>query len=130
LRSFHRKRLSWNQQRASIVKTQQAVFTGKIGGIAVRLFVVPDMLPNDPYLTLDARNNTEVIVIVNQAHPHWSQLKGSEGVLNYLRHCTYDGISEWQCWSKASRIDSDTIKLLKDKLLRIPLEIERHSNEE
>ena len=88
------------------------------------------MLPNDPYLTLDARNNTEVIVIVNQAHPHWSQLKGSEGVLNYLRHCTYDGISEWQCWSKASRIDSDTIKLLKDKLLRIPLEIERHSNEE
>ena len=115
---------------ASIVKTQQAVFIGAIGGIAVRLFVVLDMSPNDPYLTLDTRNNTELIIIVNQAHPHWSQLKGSEGVLNYLRHCTYDGISEWQCWSKASRIDPDTVKLLKDRLLRIPLEIEKHSSEE
>lgn len=88
------------------------------------------MSPNDPYLTLDARNDKEVIVIVNQAHPHWFQLKGSEGVLNYLRHCTYDGIAEWQCWSKGARIDPDTIKLLKDKLLRIPLEIEKHSTEE
>jgi hypothetical protein len=114
---------------ASIVKTQESVFTGKIGGISVRLFVVSDMSPNDPYLTLDARNEKEVIVIVNQAHPHWRQLRGSEGVVNYLRHCTYDGIAEWQCWSKASRIDPDTIKLLKDKLLRIPLEIEKHETE-
>ena len=114
---------------ASILKTQKAVFAGKIGGIAVQLFVVSDMSPNDPYLTLDARNDKEVIVIVNQAHPHWCQLKGSEGVLNYLRHCSYDGIAEWQCWSKASRIDPDTIKLLKDKLLRIPLEIEKHETD-
>jgi len=112
----------------SIVKTQQAVFVGRLGGISVRLFVVPEMSPNDPYLTLDARNDKELIVIVNQAHPHWRQLKGSEGVLNYLRHCTYDGIAEWQCWSKASRIDPDTIKLLKDRLLRVPLEIEKHSS--
>jgi Histidine kinase-, DNA gyrase B-, and HSP90-like ATPase len=115
---------------ASIVKTQEAVFKSKIGQIAVQLFVVSDMSPNDPYLTLDARNGKEVIVIVNQTHPHWRQLKGSEGVLNYLRHCTYDGIAEWQCWSIASRIDTDTIKLLKDKLLRIPLEIEKHQADE
>lgn len=113
----------------SIVQTQESVFFGKIGGIGVRLFVVSDMSPNDPYLTLDARNGKEVIVIVNQAHPHWRQLRGSEGVVNFLRHCTYDGIAEWQCWAKASRIDPDTIKLLKDKLLRIPLEVEKHGNE-
>jgi hypothetical protein len=44
----------------------------------------------------------------------------------YLRHCTYDGVAEWQARSKASRIDPDTIKLLKDKLLRVPFEIEKH----
>ena len=115
---------------SSIVKIQQAVFKAKIGGMPLRLFVVSEMSPNDPYLTLDARNKTEVIVIVNQAHPHWSQLKGSEGVLNYLRHCIYDGIAEWQSWSKASRIDTDTIRLLKDRLLRVPLEIEKHENDE
>jgi hypothetical protein len=111
---------------SSVVKKQKANFTGKVGGDTIQLFMVADMSPNDPYLTIDARNEREVIVIVNQAHPHWGQLKGSEGVLNYLRHCTYDGIAERQCRSKAARIDPDTIKLLKDKLLRVPLEMEKH----
>jgi len=114
---------------SSIVRVARAVFKAKIGGMPLRVFVVTDMSPNDPYLTLDARNNAEVIVIVNQAHPHWAQLKGSEGVLNYLRHCIYDGIAEWQSWSKASRMDTDTIRLLKDRLLRVPLEMEKHSSE-
>lgn len=113
----------------SITTTRQETFLGKIGQLTVRLFVVPDMSPNDPYVTLDARRKTEVIVIINQTHPHWNQLKGSEGVLNYLRHCTYDGIAEWQAWSKAARIDPDTIKLLKDKLLRVPFEIEKHTGD-
>jgi len=113
----------------SITKTRQETFVGKVGQLTVRLFVVADMSPNDPYVTLDARRKTEVIVIINQTHPHWSQLKGSEGVLNYLRHCTYDGIAEWQAWSKAARLDPDTIKLLKDKLLRVPFEIEKHASD-
>jgi hypothetical protein len=111
----------------SIVNTRQETLIGKVGQLTVRLFVESDMSPNDPYLTLDARRPSEVIVIINQTHPHWGQLKGSDGILNYLRHCTYDGVAEWQAWSKASRIDPDTIKLLKDKLLRVPFEIEKHA---
>ena len=65
---------------------------------------------------------------MNTSHPHWNELGGSVGVLNYLRHCTYDGIAEWQARSKTSRMDPDTIKLFKDKLLRVPLEIEMHEN--
>src|SRR4030042_223180 len=56
----------------------------------------------------------DLIVVVNAAHPHWAQLKASEGVLNYLRHSTYDGVAEWQAVSRASRIDPDTTKILKD----------------
>jgi hypothetical protein len=70
-----------------------------------------------------------VLVIVNTAHPHWGQLQGSEGLLNYLRHCTYDAIAEWQASRKAGRLDSNTIKLLKDQLLRVPFAIEQHEGE-
>jgi hypothetical protein len=84
------------------------------------------MSPNDPYLTIDSVMETEVLIIVNASHPHWNQLYGSQGVLNYLRHCTYDGIAEWQARFKTARLDPDTIKLLKDHLLRIPLLIEQH----
>ena len=81
------------------------------------------MSPNDPYVIVDSARTSEVIVIINLAHPHWPQLKGSDGVANYLRHCTYDAIAEWQARHQASRIDPDTIKILKDKLLRVPFEI-------
>lgn len=114
----------------SVVNTREATYSYKIGDLDVKLFIETDMSPNDYYVTVDARKDDEVIVIINQAHPHWSQLKGSEGVLNYLRHCTYDGIAEWQARAKASRIDPDTIKLLKDKLLRVPFEMERHAGEQ
>ena len=51
-------------------------------------------------------------------------------LLHYFRHCIYDAISEWQARNKAATIDPDTIKLLKDKLLRIPFEIEMHAEQE
>lgn len=110
---------------ASVPETMKAV----IAGLSIRLYVESAMSPNDPYVVTDSTKPTEVIVIVNTSHPHWSQLKGSEGVLNYLRHCTYDAVAEWQARSKAARIDPDTIKLLKDALLRLPLEFESHSEE-
>jgi hypothetical protein len=113
----------------SVVSSRPDTFAGKIGQLTVRLFVVTDMSPNDPYVTVDARKAEEVIIIINQSHPHWAQLKGSEGVLNFIRHCTYDGIAEWQARVKASTIDPDTIKLLKDKLLRVTFEIEKHAGQ-
>jgi hypothetical protein len=94
------------------------------GVVTVKGYLAGDLSPNDPYIVVDSTSASEVPVIVNLAHPHWSQLIGSEGVLNYLRHCTYDAIAEWQARQKARRLDPNTIKLLKDKLLRIPLDID------
>lgn len=110
----------------SVVESREETLKAKVGELTVRLFTVGDMSPNDPYVTVDARRANEVVIVINQVHPHWGQLKGSDGVLNYLRHCTYDGIAEWQARAKASRLDPDTIKLLKDKLLRVPFEMEKH----
>ena len=92
-------------------------------------FLVSDGSVNDPYVVVDATDAQRVSVIINTQHPHWGQLQGSEGVLNYLRHCTYDAIAEWQARHQASTVDPDTIKIYKDRLLRVPLEIEMHQEE-
>ncbi|MFL9458991.1 hypothetical protein AB0758_49470 [Tolypothrix bouteillei VB521301_2] len=110
----------------SVIRKRAETFRAEIGEVTVKLYINGDMSPNDPYVTVEATKQSEVLVIVNTARPHWSQLKGSEGVLNYLRHCTYDAIAEWQARRKASDLDTDTIKLLKDKLLRLSLKIEEH----
>ena len=102
--------------------TFQAKFTGF--PLEIRGFLVNDASPNDPYVVVEATANERVLIIVNTQHPHWKQLSGSEGVLNYLRHCTYDGVAEWKARRNKANLDPDTIKVLKDTMLRLPLEIE------
>lgn len=100
--------------------------TVAIGQVTVYLYLQPDLSVNDKYLTVEAAKEDEIIVVVNENHPHWYQIKGSEGVLNFLRHCIYDGMAEWQARKKQSTIDPDTIKVFKDGYLRIPMDIEQH----
>ena len=100
-----------------------------LNGLAVKVFVQSDMSVNDPYLTVDSAVEDKVIIVVNREHPHWAQLDGSRGVLNYLRHCVYDGIAEWQAKKQASTINPSTIKIYKDRYLRLALSIEGGTND-
>ena len=87
-------------------------------------YLMGDSSINDPYVVVDATSAARVMIIINTQHPHWNQLSGSEGVLNYLRHCTYDGVAEWQARRMSASLDPDTIKVLKDTMLRLSFDIE------
>jgi hypothetical protein len=113
----------------SVVASREETIRASVGGLSVKIYSVGDLSPNDPYVTVEATKRDEVTVIISTIHPHFSQLKGSDGVLNYFRHCTYDAIAEWQARQKAARLDPNTIKLLKDKLLRVSFAIEEHEGE-
>jgi hypothetical protein len=82
--------------------------------------------PNDPYVWTESTTPERVMVVINMQHPHLQQVAGDNGLLDYFRHCTYDALAEWQARNRASTTDPDTIKILKDKLLRLPIEIEQH----
>ena len=101
-----------------------------LGEFSVWVYVVGDMSPNDPYVVAETGEGDKVIVIINMRHPHVASIEGSDGVMNYFRHCIYDAIAEWQARQKAGRIDPNTIKLLKDKLLRVSMSIEEHAVEQ
>ncbi len=111
---------------AEPVTNREPTIRGNIGSLRLELYVAFDLSPNDPYVVVESTDPRRVLVIVNMQHPHLKQIDGNTGVLNYFRDCTYDAIAEWQARNKAARIDPETIKLLKDKLLRIPLLIEEH----
>ena len=106
------------------------VLNVKIGKLRARIYLAPEMSVNDPYVVADSAKASGVLILVNMTHPHWKQLKGSDGVLNYLRHCTHDAIAEWQARHQAARLDTDTIKILKDRLLRVSFDIEKHSDDD
>ncbi|MXX47366.1 MAG: hypothetical protein F4Z38_03510 [Chloroflexi bacterium] len=106
-------------------QVESPVISEHIGSAAVNLFL-HDLSPNDPYVAVDAVRENDLAVIVNASHPHVNEIVGSEGFLNYLRHCMYDGVAEWQARRHSAQLDPDTIKLLKDRLLGVSGEVEAH----
>ena len=100
----------------------------KLGSLTVKLYVDEDMSSYEPYVINNSTTYRDtVIVIVNKSHPYWNELDGSIGVLNYLRHCVYDGVAEWKAFFMQGNIDPDTVKHIKDRLLRTPFNIEKSS---
>lgn len=79
----------------------------------------------EPYVTIESKpESNQVIVIINRIHPHFKEMKNKETVTNFIRHCVYDGVSEWKAIKLTGEIKPDTVKFLKDGLLRLQYQIE------
>jgi hypothetical protein len=61
---------------------------------------------------------------MNLAHPHWWPPTKGERILNFIRHFTYDGVPEWNAPFVTGKIEPDTMKHLKDNLLRIAMTVQ------
>lgn len=114
----------------NVTQSRQESINAMVGSLSVRVYLASDMSMNDPYVLVESTQDSSVLVIINSSHPHWLQLKASEGVANYLRHCIYDAIAEWKAMKMTSRLNPDTIKIIKDGLLRVPLLMERNQTTE
>ncbi|MCW3126043.1 MAG: hypothetical protein JWO03_1701 [Bacteroidetes bacterium] len=78
----------------------------------------------DPYvLTETTMQDNKIVVVINLLHPHIQEMKSSDSLLNFFRHCVYDGVAEWKAIKIRGSIQPYTVKLFKDGLLRIPFEI-------
>ncbi len=100
--------------KKSVLGKFPETFSANIAGVNVQGYV-DEMSVNDQYLTVNSYDKLKVIVIVNASHPHWNQLKGADGVLNYLRHCVYDAVSQAEARDRRSRlakINPDTVKII------------------
>ncbi len=92
--------------------------------LTIKVFLDEKLSPNDPYVAMESARQDEVIITINQCHPHWPELSGSESIHMFIKHCIYDGIAEWQAHRLNAPLSPNTIKLLKDDLLRVRFEVE------
>lgn len=78
----------------------------------------------DPYVLSETTiEDLKIIVIINVLHPHVQDMQHPESFTNFVRHSIYDGVAEWKALKLRGNIQPNTIKMLKDTLLRIPYEI-------
>jgi hypothetical protein len=116
---------------AEPVKAQRSPdIQAKLGEkLEVWVYIVSsDFSPNDPYVVCEASTTNKVIVIINMRHPHVSHIEGDQGLINYFRHCVYDAVSEWQAQEVRSKLEPNTVKMLKDQLLRVSFQMEQHAS--
>jgi hypothetical protein len=99
-------------------------FTVKLGALTVNVYIETEISVNDPYLSIAVYSTNDVLdVLINRNHPHWHELTGSESIMNYIRHCVYDGVSEWKAAKYTGQVLPDTVKSIKDNLLRAAYKI-------
>lgn len=116
-----------NRPIVEAAQREEPNFHVLVGDIPCKVYLSTDESPHDPYFVSDI-TPTHILVIVNTQHPHWGELDGAAGVLNYLRHCVYDAIAEWQAGRRSTPLSAGTVKSLKDRLLRLASEIEQSAD--
>jgi hypothetical protein len=90
-----------------------------IGSLTVKLFMDSSSSPNDPYFFGDYVSDEEVIVCVNTRHRFWEDyVTDAQDILIYTLNCIYDAIAEWKCMRRTGEIRPDTVKVIKDALMR------------
>lgn len=94
--------------------------------ISVLVYFV-DYSEFDPYVVVETSIHLNTVnVIINTLHPHVSSMTTSESLINFIRHCIYDGVAEWKAIKLLGSIQPYTIKNLKDGLLRLPFVIKQN----
>lgn len=118
---------SFNKSSKNVTEDNQPALDATIGteGDKIHILVFfSEKSEFEPYvLTETTIEENKVIVIINMLHPHVQEMTSADSVTNFIRHCIYDGVSEWKAIKLRGSIQPHTVKFLKDGLLRIPFEI-------
>lgn len=118
-----------NQQVAENARTQDPVFVVVFNDMSIHVYIDTIGSPNDPYFVNENIDENKLAIVVNKQHPHWRMLEGENSVVNYLRHCVYDGVAEHRA-ARIRRLESDSVKRLKDNYLRVPFDVLQRPEEE
>lgn len=107
-----------------VLKAKHKSFTYLIDGISIIVILSEDSSPYDPYLIVRPLGGEKKInIAINVNHPYWMELADNNSRFNFLLSCIYDGVSEWKAGFLLHRLDPDTIKFIKDSLLRLELKL-------
>ena len=118
-----------NRQVVENAQSQDPAFVVTLNDMTIDVYIDTIGSPNDPYFVNENIDENKLAIVVNKQHPHWRMLEGENSVVNYLRHCVYDGVAEHRA-ARIRRLESDSVKRLKDNYLRVSFDVLQSSGEE
>ncbi|AGY60723.1 ATP-binding protein [Gloeobacter kilaueensis] len=74
----------------------------------------------EPHLTIVAGAEPRTIhVIINGLHPYYNELESTEAINECIKQYLYDAIAEYRVSQLTARVNTDSIRRLKNDLLRV-----------
>lgn len=117
--------LANNQTRIASLTASDHVATLQVTDRLKIVVSLQDRSENDPYLTMSpAATPGEVHVIINALHPYYQSLDACAAE-ECLHQYIYDAVAEYRAYQLSGKIVPDTVRRLKDALLKVPI----HQNE-
>lgn len=110
-----------NEAFERLSESEGSAFDVHIDNLVVTVIISETASPYDPYVLFHARaEENHLTVVLNKQHSYYRELNTKETVYEFIKNCVYDGISEWKAHFKIKSLHPDTIKTIKDHLLRVP----------
>jgi hypothetical protein len=118
--------LATNQQRVQSLSESDKVAVLPITDQLTIIVSLQDKSEYEPYLTIcPAAVSGEVHVIINALHPYYQSLAADAAIEECIHQYIYDAVAEYRAYQLTARIVPDTVRRLKDSLLKAPI----HQNE-
>ena len=81
--------------------------------------------PHSPYLAIDlSKDDNTIYSIINTDHVYYNQLETDSMMLEFIKNCVFDSITEFKCRNKSDKVDPDMFREIKNMLLKLDFEIE------
>jgi hypothetical protein len=107
-----------------LLNSRSKIFQYVLDGVMIQVILSDNSSPYDPYLIVRPLGGEQRIdIVLNINHPYWIDLEDNNSRFNFLLSCVYDGVAEWKAGFRLHRLDPDTIKSIKDSLLRLELKM-------
>lgn len=117
-----------NKQRVASLTTADHVTTLAVTDQLKIIVSLQDRSEYEPYLTMSpSASPGEVHVIINALHPYYQSLDAcaaEECIHQYI----YDAVAEYRAHQLSTKIVPDTVRRLKDALLKVPIHQNQNAN--
>src|SRR5690606_15334731 len=73
----------------------------------------------EPHVTFAPASDPKILhVIINGIHPYYQTLEAKDGIAECIQQYIYDAVAEFKTVKMMSRVNPDSVRRLKDQLLR------------
>lgn len=111
--------ISTNQQRIKTLTDEDRIATLDITPEMRVIVSLQETSEYEPYVTIVAGADGGVIhVIINGLHPYYQSLESSDAIEECVHQYIYDAVSEYRTGKLSARVNPDSVRKLKDGLLR------------